>query len=94
MLEQNEVINASICLSDIPVSAIIVAENGKKYLNLNINRKKEKDKYGYDVSLSASRTKEQKAAGEDIKYLGNGRHVEFKGGGRPAAQDDVSDLPF
>ena len=93
MLEQNEVINASICLSDIPKDCIVKASNGKLYLNICVNRKREKDKYGYDSSVSVSQTKERKAAGEKICYLGNGRHVSFSGE-VPATSEDIDKLPF
>jgi len=42
-----DLINFSICLTDIPKAAIQVSKNGKKYLNMTIARKKDSpDKYG------------------------------------------------
>lgn len=42
-----DLINFSICLSDIPKAAIRKAKNGKKYLSLTIARLKDPpDKYG------------------------------------------------
>jgi hypothetical protein len=101
-MQQNEVINASICLSDIkallqekPERATISPSNGKMYLNINIYAKREVDKFGKDISISISQTKEEREAKELRKYIGNGETKTFDRvepeAATPAAVDD---LPF
>lgn len=92
----------SICLSDIPRSAIYEAQNGKKYLSLDIIAKKEKDQYGKDIAVSLSQTKEQREAKADTVWLGNGRTFLFEQVQQPQAQQAApevkqetdDDLPF
>jgi hypothetical protein len=43
--DEYDLINFSICLTDIPKEDIIIAKNKKKYLNLTIARMKEPDKF-------------------------------------------------
>ncbi len=43
--DEYDLINFSICLSDIPKEKIVTAKNKKKYISLTIARMKELDKY-------------------------------------------------
>ena len=43
--DEYDLINVSICLSDIPKDKIVTAKNKKKYLNITVARLKEPDKY-------------------------------------------------
>jgi hypothetical protein len=43
--DEYDLVNFSICLSDIPKEKIVTAKNKKKYLNLTVARMKEPDKY-------------------------------------------------
>jgi hypothetical protein len=101
-MQQNEVINASICLTDIKEMlqqksslATISPSNGKMYLNINIYAKREVDKFGKDISISISQSKEEREAKEPRKYIGNGETRTFD---RPepieATPQAVDDLPF
>jgi hypothetical protein len=94
-------IQVSICLSDIPKSAIYEAQNGKKYLSLDIIAKKEKDQYGKDITVALSQTKEQREAKADTVWLGSGKTFVFEPqqAAQPAPQPTVTksvneDLPF
>ena len=79
-------INASICLTDIPKEKIKLSEkNGKKYLNIVIADKRETDQYGYDTTVYISQTKEDRDAETQKIYIGNGKKVVFNNGGSTAA---------
>ena len=93
----------SICLSDIPKSAIYEAQNGKKYLSLDIIAKKERDQYGKDITVALTQTKEQREAKADTVWLGTGKTFVFepvqKQQAQPIAQPAKGqsideDLPF
>lgn len=71
-------ITISICLTDIPRSAIYEAKNGKKYLNIDIIAKKETDQYGKNIGVALSQTKEQREAKADTVWLGNGKTLVFE----------------
>jgi hypothetical protein len=70
-------IQISICLSDIPKSAIQEAKNGKKYINLDILAKRETDQYGKNINVALSQTKEQREAKADAVWLGSGKTLNF-----------------
>ena len=44
--DEYDLINVSICVSDIPKEKIVTAKNKKKYLNITVARMKEVDQYG------------------------------------------------
>lgn len=79
----------SICLSDIPKSAIFEAQNGKKYLSLDIIAKKEKDQYGKDITVALTQTKEQREAKADTVWLGSGKTLLFEPVQQPQAQQQA-----
>lgn len=79
----------SICLSDIPKSAIYEAQNGKKYLSLDIIAKKEKDQYGKDITVALTQTKEQRESKAETVWLGSGKTLLFEPVKQPQAQQQV-----
>lgn len=79
----------SICLSDIPKSAIFEAQNGKKYLSLDIIAKKEKDQYGKDITVALTQTKEQREAKADTVWLGSGKTFLLETVQQPHAQQQA-----
>lgn len=85
----NEFINLSICLSDIPKSKIIKAKNGKLYLNVDVKPKKEVDKFGYDHYAMVAQTKEEIQAKDEKIYIGKGKSIKFTS---PAFGDDSASL--
>lgn len=78
-----EMINVSICLTDIPKEAVTLAKNGKKYINIIVSKRKEKDQYGSTHTVFISQTKEQRDKKEQKIYVGNGKKLGV----------DIPDLP-
>ena len=68
------IINARIDVSKIDKEKIFVGKKGK-YLDLTISIKDEANEYGQDVSIAVNRSKEEREAGEQVCYLGNGKTV-------------------
>lgn len=85
----SELINVSICVSDIPKTRIKQAENGKKYINVTIASRRETDQFGNTHTVFMSQTKEEREAKEARTYIGNGKAVEFK----PASPESVAQMP-
>jgi hypothetical protein len=98
----SQLLNGSICLSDIPKDLIYKSEKtGKSYLNINVWINDEADKFGNNASIQISQTKEQRDAGEPKKYVGNLKTVQAKEqtGSAPVkktapATESFDDLPF
>ena len=97
----SDLINASICVTDIPKYKIKLAENGKKYMNITIATRREPDKYENTHTVFMSQTKEEREAGTGRIYIGSGKGFDFT----PAATtpesvdqmpvaSDTDDLPF
>ena len=72
-------IKASICLSDIPKECIINHANGKKYLNIIISARQTPDKFGNTETIYVSQTQEERQAGHQKQYIGNGVTVQYQG---------------
>lgn len=71
-------ITLSICLTDIPKSAIYQSQNGKKYLSVDILPKREPDQWGKTLNVALSQTKEQREAKAETVWLGNGKTLVFE----------------
>lgn len=71
-------ITLSICLTDIPKSAIYESQNGKKYLSVDILPKREPDHWGKTLNVALSQTKEQREAKAETVWLGNGKTLVFE----------------
>jgi hypothetical protein len=82
----------SICLSDIPESAIISHKNGKKYINLVTWDNDEPDKFGNDFSVQIAQSKEERERKEKKVYLGNGKI--YKGNESKQENGGKDGLPF
>ena len=94
-----DIINFSICLSDLDKSKLKKADNGKIYLNGVINARKEADKFGNNLTLSFSKTKEEREAKAETVYIGGfAKSIIFdEAGSQPTFTDapvDENDLPF
>lgn len=67
---------ASICLDDVPKSAIVQANNGKKYLNFIVSKRQTVGQYGHTHTIYLSQTQEERNAKADKVYIGDGKeHV-------------------
>ena len=53
----SDLINMSICVSDIAKSKIKQAENGKKYMNITVAKRREADSYGNTHTVFMSQRK-------------------------------------
>ena len=93
-----DLINASICLSDLEASQFQLGKDGKKYLNFSILSRKEPDKFGNDLTITYKKEK-----GQETKYIkGNAKTVTFDNSQQPApaepfqskADKQFEDLPF
>lgn len=83
-----QLLNGSICLSDIPKDKIWKSEKtGKQYLNINVWINDDADKFGNNGSIQVSQTKEERDANEAKKYVGNIKFVQAK------QQTQSSDVP-
>ena len=97
----SELINVSICLSDIPKDKIKSADNGKKYLNICVAERREPDQYEQTHTVFVSQSKEEREAKANKVYIGSGKAVVFAPvntapeavADMPPAED-VSELPF
>jgi len=89
-----QLLNGSICLSDIPKEKITVSEkNGKKYLNVTIWINDEVDKYNNNGSISVNQTKEERENKAAKTYIGNVKFAS-KQAATPVTNDDDDGLPF
>lgn len=97
-----ELINVSLCLSDIPKDRIKVAKNGKKYLSVVVSRLREPDAYENTHSVFVNQTKEERERKDPRKYIGKGKEVVFDTTPAPTpaqvdempAAEEVDDMPF
>lgn len=89
-------ISLSIDVSKIDKSKLIKGEKGI-YLNLNLSVNDSKDQFGNDVSAWHGQSKEERDAGQQKVYLGNGR-VLWTGTQQPQGEhlkeEDLDNLPF
>lgn len=97
-----ELINVSLCLSDIPKDKIKVAQSGKKYLSVVVSRLREPDAYENTHSVFVNQTKEERENKKPRTYIGKGKEVIFDTTPVPTAAqvdempeaEEVDDLPF
>lgn len=96
----SDLINVSVCVSDIQRDKIKQADNGKKYMNITVARRREPDQYGNTHTVFMSQTKEERENKVPRTYIGQGKGVDFHSApvtaesveAMPPAPDD--DLPF
>lgn len=96
-------IRCSICVSDIPKSALKQAKNGKLYLGIVVCEKKEEDQFGNTHYIAVSQTKEERDAKAPRVYIGDGKayiptaaapSVDNLDDLPTAEVEDIDDLPF
>lgn len=73
------IINASIDLTKIDESKVVVGKNGNRYYNISLSINDNTDQYGNNVQVTNPQTKEQREAKEPRVFLGNGK-VAFVSG--------------
>lgn len=100
----SDFISVSICVTDIPKSAIKVADNGKKYINIVVASRQNEGKYGETHTVFMSQTKEERDAKMEKCYIGSGKAYQPKTASPVTTESidqmpsineaDASDLPF
>lgn len=100
----SEIINGSICLSDIDKSKIINHSNGKKYLNICVAPRMNVDAYGNTHTIYISQSKEERERKDNKCYIGSGKEFVFNSNPNLNTQephsapssnnDEIDDLPF
>lgn len=97
----SDLINVSICTTDIPRSLIKQAKNGKKYMNITVARRRETDDYGNTHTVFMSQTKEEREKGLSRVYIGSGKGFDFQPQAVTPEQvdemppaEETDDLPF
>lgn len=94
---KNQSINLSICLTDIPKTAIKKSKNGKLYVGINIRQRNEPDQFGQDIYAIIAQSKEERELKKDKVYVGNGKIFSFNEKieeMKPVKAEDLDDLPF
>ena len=74
-MSNGKLIGASIDLTKIDKSRIIVGKAGAKYYNIDIWINDEPDKYGNHASVQQNQTKEERENKKQKIYLGNGKKL-------------------
>ena len=100
----SDFISVSICVTDIPKSAIKVADNGKKYINIVVASRQNEGKYGETHTVYMSQSKEEREAKMEKCYIGSGKAYQPKAASPVTAEsieqmpaiseEEASDLPF
>lgn len=97
----SELINVSLCVSDIPKEKIYVADNGKKYISVCVSELREVAKYENTHCVFMRQSKEERENNTPRVYVGRGKSVVFKPKDTSSdkvcnshASDNVDDLPF
>ena len=98
----SELINVSICVSDIPRDRIRQSANGKKYINICVSQLHKPDAYENTHCGFMRQTKEERESKTPRAFIGNGRAVQFQTAERVSPEQveqmpeaaDVDDLPF
>lgn len=87
-----DLINCSLCLSDIPKDKIRQGKNGKLYLSITVAERREADSYGNTHTVYINQTKEERERKDKRQYIGQGTAVVFQ----PLAPtpEEVNDLPL
>lgn len=96
-----ELINVSLCVSDIPRDKIFVAESGKKYISICVSELREPDQFENTHSVFIRQSKEERERKDKRTYVGRGKAVVFRPSdptpdqvGELPVADNVDDLPW
>jgi hypothetical protein len=81
------IINASIDVTKIPKEALVKGKKGT-YANVTVFINDE-TRFGNNASIAMSQSKEQREAGEQKVYLGNGKVVYTEGTVKVAEREDM-----
>jgi len=81
------IINASIDVTKIPKETLVTGKKGT-YANVTIFINDE-TRFGNNASIAMSQSKEEREAGEQKIYLGNGRVVYTEGEVKVAEKEDA-----
>lgn len=90
----SKLITASIDLTKINKAKLFEGKKGGKWLNLTIWLNDKEDQYGNDVSIQQSLSKEEREAGANKIYLGNGKQYKQHGAVETTQTEEEVDLPF
>ena len=71
------IINASINIAKLPKEKFVAGKDGAVWYNFTISINDE-TRFGNNVSVTDARSKEEKDAGKQLNYLGNGKVVWIK----------------
>ena len=85
-----ELVNMSICLSDLPTEKIKVGTNKKKYINLVIAKRREEGAYGETHTIFVSSTKEEREANAAKVYVGSGKEYQPQ---HAPTHEDIEAMP-
>ena len=88
----SELINVSICVSDIPRDQIKVANNGKKYIAVCVSQLREPDSYENTHSVFMRQTKEEREAKIPRVFIGRGKAMNFTSA--PVTVENIADMPL
>ncbi len=96
----SDLINVSICVSDIPKDRIKQANNGKKYIDICVSELRNPDAYENTHCVFMRQSKEEREAKKDRIFIGKGKAVQFKSvpdtpePGEQTPPTESDDLPF
>ena len=85
-------LNLSIDVANLPKEKFVKGKNGKVYYNFTVSVNDETNQYGQNVSAFDSLTKEEREAGKQKTYIGNGR-VLWTDGNIVVAEKKEQDAP-
>ncbi|WP_418409283.1 hypothetical protein [Alistipes sp.] len=87
----SDLINVSICVTDIPKERIKQANNGKKYIDVCVSELRKPDAYENTHCVFMRQSKEEREAKKDRIFIGKGKAVQFKAA--PNTPDSVEQMP-
>lgn len=87
----SDLINVSICVTDIPKERIKQANNGKKYIDVCVSELRKPDAYENTHCVFMRQSKEEREAKKDRIFIGKGKTVQFKAA--PDTPDSVEQMP-
>ncbi len=76
---KDQIMHASICVSDLNPEDLKQTSNGKKYLNITMSARKEVDQYGNNATVYLTQSKEERTEKKEKRYIGNAKHILFTG---------------
>jgi len=85
-------LNLSIDVANLPKEKFVKAKNGKVYYNFTVSINDETNQFGQNVSAFDSMSKEEREAGKNKIYIGNGK-VVWTDGSIVVAERKEQDAP-